>query len=723
MIYEESFPASNLLGREASPYLLQHAGNPVHWRSWGPDAFHEARVRDLPILLSVGYAACHWCHVMAHESFENPATAAVMNRLFVNVKVDREERPEVDQIYMAALHALGEQGGWPLTMFLTPEGAPFWGGTYFPPEPRYGRAGFVQVLEAVADAYRSRADAVHQNGTGLLSALAEPPRRATGELGPAFLAAAAKSLLGVTDPVHGGLKGAPKFPNAAMLELLWRSGRAPAERASRDAVLTALERMANGGIYDHIGGGFARYSVDHRWLVPHFEKMLYDNAQLVGLLTIAYVDTGENGYRRRVEETVAWLLRDMLAEGGAFAASVDADSEGEEGLFYLWKPGEVDAALGYQDGAVFANAYDVSPQGNFEGRSIPNRLIAGFPTDSEEERLAPLRERMRAARALRSAPGRDDKVLADWNGLAIAALADAGRVFGNEAWIAAAEHAFGRVIDLLGEGDRLGHSARAGKRVFPGLSTDYGAMIRAAIALAEATEDESFIGSGAALARRPRSAPLDRRPRRLCPRRRRHPRPAAQAVERPRRGDPERQCARRRGERAALAADRRGPLPRPCRPRLRHLRRRGGSQRLRPRGPAQRLRHPARWSAGGGDDDAQRRGGRARSARRRRPALDRAGAGGDPHRPDPSAAEPPGLRQGRGGGPHHRLPLPRHPVLAADHRARRPSPRSTIETQSRHSRRGCRDGRRSEKPRQRLEIPQRRGPVGGDTSRRATSGP
>ncbi len=483
----------NRLSGETSPYLLQHAGNPVDWWPWGAAAFAEARARDVPVLLSVGYAACHWCHVMAHESFENPAIAAVMNRLFVNIKVDREERPDVDQIYMTALHALGEQGGWPLTMFLTPDGAPFWGGTYFPPEPRYGRPGFVQMLEAVAETYRTKGEAVAQNTGALLAVLRQRRRGDPVALDAGVLDAAAERLFTVMDPRHGGLQGAPKFPNASVLELLWRAGRRTGRADYGGIVAASLERISNGGIYDHLGGGFARYSVDHRWLVPHFEKMLYDNAQLVSLLTLAFVATGEDGFRRRIEETVGWLEREMMAEDGAFAASLDADSEGEEGKFYVWTPAEVTAVLGEADGERFMAAYDVTEGGNFEGRSIPNRLANSFPSAAEEADLAPLRARLLTARAERIPPGRDDKVLADWNGLMIAALAEAGAALDRPGWIAMAARAFGRIVALLGRGDRLGHAARAGRSTFPGLSTDYGAMIRAALALRQATGDEAYL--------------------------------------------------------------------------------------------------------------------------------------------------------------------------------------------------------------------------------------
>jgi hypothetical protein len=483
----------NRLAGETSPYLLQHADNPVHWRPWGAAAFAEARARDVPVLLSVGYAACHWCHVMAHESFENPAIAAVMNRLFVNIKVDREERPDVDQIYMAALHALGEQGGWPLTMFLTPEGAPFWGGTYFPPEPRFGRPGFVQMLEAVAETYRTKGAAVQQNTTALLAVLRQRRPGDAAMLDAGVLDAASERLYAVMDRHHGGLQGAPKFPNSAVFELLWRGARRMGRPELADIVVRSLERISNGGIYDHLGGGYARYSVDHRWLVPHFEKMLYDNAQLVAMLTLAFVATGEAGFRRRIEETVGWLTREMIAEDGAFAASLDADSEGVEGKFYVWRPAEVEAVLGEADAALFDAAYDVTDDGNFEGHSIPNRLATGFPSAAEEAELAPLRAALLEARAARVRPGRDDKVLADWNGLMIAALAEAGAALGRPEWIALAERAFARIVALLGRDDRLGHAARAGRSTFPGLSTDYGAMAKAALALRQATADEGYL--------------------------------------------------------------------------------------------------------------------------------------------------------------------------------------------------------------------------------------
>jgi len=490
----------NMLRHEASPYLLQHKDNPVHWRPWGPAALAEAKAADKPILLSVGYAACHWCHVMAHESFEDAATAAVMNRLFVNIKVDREERPDIDQIYMAALHALGEQGGWPLTMFLTPEGEPIWGGTYFPKTARYGRPGFVQVLEEVARVFRDEPDAVDSNRGILMKRIKDKPDSPAVILDGAFLDAAGERLLGLIDAGFGGIRGAPKFPQASLLELLWRAWRRTNDARYRDAVVLTLRAMAAGGIYDHLGGGFARYSVDERWLVPHFEKMLYDNAQLIELLTYAWLDTREPLFKRRIEETATWLEREMLLDEGAFAASLDADSEGHEGRFYVWTLAEIGAVLGPNETAFFAEAYDVTPGGNWEGVSILNRI--GLPPVSpvDEARLAEDRAKLLAARGRRVRPLTDDKILADWNGLMIAALAFAGASLSQPGWIALAANAFRFVTGEMTREGRPAHSYRSGKSVFPGLATDYAALIKAALALHSATLDAAYLVTAERLA-------------------------------------------------------------------------------------------------------------------------------------------------------------------------------------------------------------------------------
>jgi uncharacterized protein len=490
----------NRLGRETSPYLLQHKDNPVHWRAWGEAALAEAKRSGKPILLSVGYAACHWCHVMAHESFEDEATARVMNELFVNIKVDREERPDVDAIYMGALHELGEQGGWPLTMFLTSDAEPFWGGTYFPREERYGRPAFVRVLNEVARIYRDEQDKVRQNADTLKDRL-KPRARGTGAPPPneATLADLARRLVQAVDPVMGGIRGAPKFPQVQFLNLLWRAGLRFGLPNPLEAVDLTLTHIAQGGIYDHLGGGFARYSVDERWLVPHFEKMLYDNAQLIELMTEAWRETKSPLYAERIEQTIDWLLREMTVEGtspegGGFASSLDADSEGEEGKFYVWSLAEIKEVLGETDASVFAAIYDVTAAGNFEGHNIINRLGAIELADDETEtRLAAMRAILLGRRARRVRPGFDDKVLADWNGLMIAALANAAQAFDRADWLEAAERAFAFVSTRMTSDGRLLHAWRAGEAKAPATASDYANMIRAALALANATGDRDYV--------------------------------------------------------------------------------------------------------------------------------------------------------------------------------------------------------------------------------------
>jgi uncharacterized protein len=484
----------NRLAQETSPYLLQHKDNPVDWWAWGSQALAEAKRGNRPILLSVGYAACHWCHVMAHESFEDADTARVMNELFVNIKVDREERPDIDQIYMAALHHLGEHGGWPLTMFLTPDGDPIWGGTYFPKTSRYGKPAFADVLREIARLFREEPQKIEQNRAALmaqLAAKAQPAGAAT--IGITELDNAARQLGGIIDPVNGGTRGAPKFPQAALFELLWRAGLRTGEARYFAAVEITLDHICEGGIYDHLGGGFSRYSVDERWLVPHFEKMLYDNAQLLELLAIAHQRSGKPLYRQRAEETVAWLKREMTTPEGAFSASLDADSEGEEGKFYVWSYDDVIKQLGSEDGKFFARYYDVTPVGNFEGHNILNRLMSERQSETDETRLAGLCAKLLATRATRVRPGLDDKVLADWNGLMIAALANAGLMLDEPSWLDLAAHAFDFIASAMTRGDRLGHSYRKAKLKFPGLASDFAAMIRAALALYEATGRPNYL--------------------------------------------------------------------------------------------------------------------------------------------------------------------------------------------------------------------------------------
>jgi len=485
----------NQLGAETSPYLLQHKDNPVHWRPWGAAALEEAKAANKPILLSVGYAACHWCHVMAHESFEDAETAAVMNDLFVNIKVDREERPDVDAIYMNALHQLGEQGGWPLTMFLTPDGEPFWGGTYFPPENRYGRPAFVSVLNTIARVYRDEHDKVRNNADAITARL--KPQHVEGadaELNDVTLSTLARRFLQAVDPTEGGLRGAPKFPQTQFFEFLWRAGLRYGLPNPLEAVTLTLTHIAQGGIYDHLGGGYSRYSVDERWLVPHFEKMLYDNALLVDMMTEAWREDKTPLFAHRIEETIGWLLREMVTEGGAFAASLDADSEGEEGKFYVWSHDEIRDVLGADDFELFAQVYDVTADGNFEGHTILNRLNAiELRDDDTELRLGEMRAKLLARRAGRVRPGFDDKVLTDWNGLMIAALANASRAFDRPEWIEAAQLAFNFIRTQMTKDGRLFHASRAGEAKAPATASDYANMIRAALALASAAGRRDYV--------------------------------------------------------------------------------------------------------------------------------------------------------------------------------------------------------------------------------------
>jgi uncharacterized protein YyaL (SSP411 family) len=487
----------NRLGEDTSPYLLQHKDNPVHWQPWGEAALAAAKAQNKPILLSVGYAACHWCHVMAHESFENPAIAGAMNDLYINIKVDREERPDLDAIYQHALALLGEHGGWPLTMFLSPDGVPFWGGTYFPPEPRWGRPGFAQILQGVAQTYRGDPDKVQKNVVALREALQQLGRPEPGEgVDPALFDRIAERLLREVDPLNGGIGTAPKFPQCGIFELLWRGWKRTRQGPFRDAVLRTLTAICQGGIYDHLGGGFARYSVDARWLAPHFEKMLYDNAELIDLLTLVFQETRDPLYAQRIAETIAWLEREMVTGEGGFASSLDADSEHQNVKLHVRAVDEIDAVLG-TDAVVFKAFYDVTPQGNWEGHTILNRLNHPALADAETEALlARCRDKLFATRAPRVQPGLDDKVLADWNGLMIAALAQAGEVFERADWLALAERAFAFVRRHMAAPDgRLFHSWRDGKARHPATVDDYANLSRAALVLHEATQKADYLAA------------------------------------------------------------------------------------------------------------------------------------------------------------------------------------------------------------------------------------
>lgn len=489
----------NQLCDETSPYLKQHEDNPVHWYAWGDDAFTAAKAENKPILLSIGYAACHWCHVMAHESFEDPQIADVMNARFINIKVDREERPDIDSIYQTALQLLGEQGGWPLTMFLTPAGDPFWGGTYFPNTPRYGRPGFTQVLTSLSETFARNPDQVAENvkaiKDGLGNALAP---KGGGAITTETLDEVATFAVRQVDPFRGGTQGAPKFPQPMFFRFLWHAYLRSDSIMFKEAVTLTLDHICQGGIYDHLGGGFARYSTDESWLAPHFEKMLYDNGLLMELLCDVYQTTKSPLYAQRIEETINWLLREMTAETDArgrfgFASALDADSDGEEGKFYVWDKAEIATVLG-DDSPAFEQYYDVQKGGNWEGKTILNRSQSMVWNEHVEARMAPLRARLFNARAPRLRPGRDDKVLADWNGMVIAALARAGIVFDRPDWVHLARDVYAWIKDHMTASDnRLRHSMCAGKLQHPAVLEDYANLARSALLLSEATGETSYI--------------------------------------------------------------------------------------------------------------------------------------------------------------------------------------------------------------------------------------
>ena len=490
---------SNRLGQETSPYLLQHQHNPVHWQAWSAETLALAKRSGRPVLLSVGYAACHWCHVMAHEFFENAEIAALMNEYFVNVKVDREERPDIDYLYQQALMMMGRRGGWPLTMFLTPDGQPFWGGTYFPPFAQGGRPGFAEVLRTIAELWRNRANAIEHNVKELGAGLASLSEPTPGEpISSDLVEAIREQLEQRLDRVDGGFGAAPKFPQATSLDFLWRAWKRTGRDSLRQGVLLTLDHISQGGVYDHLGGGFARYSTDDRWLVPHFEKMLYDNAQLIELLTEVWQDERRELYRLRVTETIQWITREMRAPGGGFASSLDADSEGEEGKFYAWSEAEIREALGVR-APFFERAYGVDREGNWEhGKSVLNRLGSIELLDEETEgALARDRAVLFSLREGRVRPGCDDKVLADWNGLTIAAIAKAACVFERLDWLDVAIEAFDFVKGAMTTDDgRLLHSWREGRARHLAVLDDYAAMCRAALALHEATGAPSYLECG-----------------------------------------------------------------------------------------------------------------------------------------------------------------------------------------------------------------------------------
>ena len=498
----------NRLADETSPYLLQHRDNPVDWYPWGPEALERARAEDRPILLSVGYSACHWCHVMEHESFEDPATAALMNEHFVNIKVDREERPDIDSIYMAAVQGMTGHGGWPMTVFLSPDGSPFYGGTYYPPEPRHGMPSFRQVLAALADAWKSRRGEVERSAEEIRQSLQQAiPKGTTGPLSTSILDRAAHQLATRFDARWGGFGGAPKFPQPMTLEVLLRHWKRTAGAEALQMAAHTLRRMHAGGMYDHVGGGFARYSVDAHWLVPHFEKMLYDNALLAQAYVHAFQATADPEFREVAEETLDFVLREMTGPEGGFYSSFDADSEGEEGAFYVWTPSEIDAILGPEDGALVRLYFGVTEAGNFEGHNIlhtPRDPVevaadAGITIEELREVIARARPKLYEARSRREWPGRDDKVLTSWNAMMLQAFAEAARVLGRADYREAAERSADFLLRALRPEGVLLRTYKDGRAKIGAFLEDYALLADALVSLYETTFEPRWIREARAL--------------------------------------------------------------------------------------------------------------------------------------------------------------------------------------------------------------------------------
>jgi hypothetical protein len=496
---------SNRLAKESSPYLLQHRDNPVDWYPWGDEAIERARSEDRPIFLSIGYSACHWCHVMEHESFESETIAHVLNGNFVAIKVDREERPDLDQIYMNAVQMLTGHGGWPMSVFLTPELKPFYGGTYWPPQSSRGMPGFDQILAAVIDAWKNRREQA-LNAAEQLTAELQNVGAATGgdaeALKVSLINAAAVQLRKAFDNTYGGFGQAPKFPHPMDLQLLVRAWHRSGQQGPLDMVRLSLDRMAAGGIYDHLGGGFARYSVDARWLVPHFEKMLYDNALLSGAYLEAFLVTGDANYARVLRETLNYVIRDMTNPSGGFYSTEDADSEGHEGLFYVWTPDEIEAVLGDERGATFGRVYDVSDVGNFEDRNILNlpktleqcaSILRREPQELAAE-LADSRAKLFAVREKRVHPGKDDKVIVAWNGLMIDAMARAGAALNEPEYVITADEVASFIMSRMRRDcGRLLHSWRNGHAKLDAYLDDYAALANSLMSLYEANFKERWI--------------------------------------------------------------------------------------------------------------------------------------------------------------------------------------------------------------------------------------
>ena len=502
---------TNKLINETSPYLLQHAHNPVDWYPWGPEALERARSEDKPILLSIGYSACHWCHVMEHESFENEEIARLMNETFVCIKVDREERPDLDSIYMNAVQMMTGHGGWPMTMFLTPDLKPFYGGTYYPPEDRRGMAGFPRVLTAIADSYKNRREEILSTADAITAELKKTDRFVASNemLTTEVLNQAFSALAGNFDQTHGGFGSAPKFPPSMALMFLLRHYRRTNSPQALDMVEKTLQKMAGGGMYDHLGGGFARYSVDARWLVPHFEKMLYDNALLTRIYLYAYQQMKNPLYRRIAEETLEYIIRDMTDRRGGFYSSEDADSEGLEGKFYVWTRAEVLGILGADEGEVFCKFFDVTEEGNFEhGNSILNtpRSLEEFTMEQDKsvEEISRIitagKRKLFYVREERVRPGRDDKTLAAWNGLMLTAFAEAANILGRDDYREVAVRNAEFITTQLIKDGRLLRTYKAGQAKLNGYLEDYAYVIEGLLAVYEATFELKFFKQARELA-------------------------------------------------------------------------------------------------------------------------------------------------------------------------------------------------------------------------------
>ena len=500
---------SNRLAQETSPYLLQHANNPVDWFPWSDEAFAKATAEDKPILLSIGYSACHWCHVMEHESFENPAIAALMNERFVSIKVDREERPDLDSLYMQVTVAMTGGGGWPMTVFLTPDAVPFYAGTYFPPADRYNTPGFPRILNSVADAFHGQKDRINRTAESVRNLLTQSglPESAGGRLDAEQFDAAFQALASNYDEMNGGFGTAPKFPPSMALEFLLRYHKRTGNPRALEMVVSTLAHMARGGIYDQLGGGFHRYSVDATWLVPHFEKMLYDNALLVRSYIAAYQSTRERFFARIAEETLDYILREMTSPDGGFYSTQDADSEGVEGKFFVWSGSQLVDTIGPEDAEIAARYFDVSEHGNWEHTNIlnmrdePPAVAAALGTTSGDLKAAidRIRPKLFAAREQRIKPGRDEKILTSWNGLALRAFAEAAVVLRADRFRRAAIANAEFILDKLRVDGRLRHSYKDGQARFNGYLEDYACFADGLIALYEATFDRRWLNEARAL--------------------------------------------------------------------------------------------------------------------------------------------------------------------------------------------------------------------------------